>query len=84
MDSGSKVECRVDFLPKDASLSPGDAVVSSGMGGQLPYGIPVGILVTDEIGRCPILIDNARAMSFVMAAADVAHIRFVTVFVAEK
>ena len=81
MDSGSKVECRVDFLPKDVTLSPGDAVVTSGMGGQLPYGIPVGMLVTDEMGRCPIIIDNARAMSHVMAASDVARARFVTVFV---
>ncbi|MBO4345884.1 MAG: rod shape-determining protein MreC [Victivallales bacterium] len=84
VDSGTEVECRVDFLPKDATLTPGDMVVSSGMGGQLPYGIPVGILVTDEIGRCPMLIDNARAMSFVMAAADVAHVRFVTVYVPAK
>ena len=84
MDTGTKVECRVDFLPKDAVLSPGDPVVTSGMGGQLPYGIPVGMLVTDEIGRCPIIIDNARAMSPVMAASDIARTRFVTVFVAGK
>jgi len=81
MDSGSKVECRIDYLPKDATLSPGDAIVTSGMGGQIPYGIPVGVMVADDIGRCPVLIDNARAMSLVMAAADVVHVRFVTIFV---
>ena len=84
LDSGTKVECRVDFLPKDALLSPGDTVVTSGMGGQLPYGIPVGILVNDGLGRCPIIIDNARAMSQVMAASEVGGARFVTVFVTEK
>ena len=84
MDSGTKVECSVDFLPKDAVLAPGDMVITSGMGGQLPYGIPVGILMTDGIGRCPILVDNARAMSLVAPAADVAHIHFVTVLVKEK
>ena len=84
VDSGSRVECRVDFLPKDAALSPGDAVVTSGMGGQVPYGIPVGALAADDKGRCPVLIDNARAMSRVVSSADVAHIRFVTVFVGEE
>ena len=84
MDSGSKVECGIDFLPKDATLTPGDDVVTSGIGGQIPYGIPVGVLKTDSMGHCPVVIDNARAMSHVMASADVAHTRFVTVFVAEK
>ena len=80
MDSGQNMECMVDFLPKDAVLGAGDVVVTSGMGGQIPYGIPVGRLETDDRGRCPMLIDNARASSFVTPAADVAQVLFVTVF----
>lgn len=80
MASGSRLECRIDFLPKDAQLQAGDLVITSGIGGQIPYGIPVGNLEMDAMGRCPVIIDNARATSLVTPYADVNNVKTVVVF----
>jgi rod shape-determining protein MreC len=36
---------RMQFLPRDANIKPGQSVVTSGMGGLFPKGIPVGKVV---------------------------------------
>ena len=41
---------RLDFLPVDADLKPGDRIVTTGRGGMLPPGLPVGIVVSVEDG----------------------------------
>ena len=41
---------RLDFLPVDASLEPGDRIVTSGRGGMLPPGLPVGVVASVEDG----------------------------------
>lgn len=37
---------RLQFLPQDARISTGDQVVTSGLGGVLPPGLPVGIVTS--------------------------------------
>ncbi len=41
---------RLDFLPVDAGLKPGDRIVTTGRGGMLPPGLPVGIVASVEDG----------------------------------
>lgn len=46
--------CQIEFLDKDKEVAPGDLVVTSGLGGELPAGIPVGrigAVHTVEYGR---------------------------------
>jgi len=48
-----QVVCRVEFINKNETLNRGDEVISSGLGGVFPKGIPIGTLETitlDENG----------------------------------
>ena len=79
--SPSGAICSVDFISKDARLAEGDYVVTSGLGTEIPYGIPVGTMVPDSEGNCPTIVDSARAMGFVRPMADLRKLSFVTVYV---
>lgn len=72
--------CFADYMDKNAIIGEGDFVITSGLGTQIPYGIPVGTLIQDANGKCPALIDNARASSFVKPLADFSNFSFVTVY----
>jgi rod shape-determining protein MreC len=52
---------RLDLVSRTATLHAGDQVVSSGDGGLLPYGLPVGTVVADRNGgwRVALLADAA-------------------------
>lgn len=41
---------RLTFLPVNASVSPGEHIVTSGQGGMLPPGLPIGIVAAVEDG----------------------------------
>lgn len=41
---------RLDFLPANAKLNPGDVVATSGAGGVFPSGLQVGVVVKDRRG----------------------------------
>ena len=41
---------RLTFMPVNASVSPGDQIVTSGQGGMLPPGLPIGIAAAVEEG----------------------------------
>lgn len=41
---------RLTFLPVNASVSPGEQIVTSGQGGMLPPGLPIGIIAAVEDG----------------------------------
>jgi len=47
-DNGSKP--RLDYLPANAKISPGDTVATSGAGGLFPSGLRVGMVVKDSRG----------------------------------
>jgi rod shape-determining protein MreC len=44
---------RLEYLPSSAQVSPGDRIITSGHGGGVPAGIPVGVIasVTDGVVR---------------------------------
>ena len=37
---------RLVFLPDDARVSPGERIVTSGRGGMLPAGLPIGVVAS--------------------------------------
>lgn len=41
---------RLTLVPSDAKMAAGDLVVTSGLGGQFPRGLRVGVVVRDETG----------------------------------
>ena len=75
-NGGDPPECTVDYLPKMAELSDGNQVVSSGLGGAMPYRIPVG-----KLKGAPQLVDNARLRAQVTPLADFRKIHHVTLLV---
>lgn len=46
----NSAEPGVEFLPTTAQLSPGDQVITSGHGGMLPPGLPVGVVIANGSG----------------------------------
>ncbi len=72
-------ESHVDFLPKDASVMPGDPIVTAGYGGILPPALPVGTIAPQT--PCPEPVDNARARVLVQPGISYAKIRFVVILV---
>ena len=77
--SRDKPCCQVDFLPKDMELSPEQHIVTSGLGGWLPPGLPVGLIKPDSQGRLFQIEDASRACLQVEPFADFGIIHFVTV-----
>jgi len=69
----------VDFLPKSARIQAGDAVITSGLGKDIPSGLPLGTLSADQDGRCPVLVDDARAKSLLQPYATLSSVKFVTI-----
>ncbi len=46
-----RVICRIDFINRNVPVRAGDEVVTSGLGGVFPAGIPIGIV--EEVARDP-------------------------------
>lgn len=54
LGSDESYGCRVEYLDREKEVAVGDLVVTSGLGGELPAGIPVGkvsAVTTKEYGR---------------------------------
>jgi len=66
--------CKMDYIPKDADVKKGDLVLTSGLGGVFPEGIPVGEVEAVEIDESG-LYRRAR----VTPAADLSALRYVFV-----
>ena len=69
--------CRLDYLPNQAALRPGDRVVTSGLGGIFPRGLLVGVVQAAAVHR-----SGLYQFAYVRPAADLARLRYV--FVARK
>ena len=75
--------CMVTYLPQNATFEKGDIVVTSGLGGSMPAGLPVGTLVPwEEDGRVVRIAEKAYAEVLIRPSADFGISRFVGVVVA--
>lgn len=74
--SGDKISAVVDFLPKHAVIKEGATVATSGLGGELPGGLPIGVIRGN-----PYLVDDARMVANVALNADLRWIKFASVLV---
>jgi len=70
--------CRVDYIEKDLGVGVGDAVVTSGLGGVYPEGLPVGRVVGTEVDSSGLYV---RAE--VAPAATLSALRYAFVVVQE-
>ncbi len=73
--------CLVTFLPRDAGYRAGQPIVTSGLGGSMPAGLPVGKITTWEDGRAAHVANTAYAEVLLAPAADFGLSRFVGVIV---
>lgn len=72
----------VDYLPKELEVRPEQMVVTSGLGGWMPPGLPVGMILADapDGGRVH-LPDAARAMIHGIPSVSFGAFHFVSVLV---
>ncbi|HPY90982.1 MAG TPA: rod shape-determining protein MreC [Lentisphaeria bacterium] len=75
----SPPRCMIDFLPKEAAETNNRLVITSGLGGWIPPGLPVGVITPDESSTLVTVIGQARARAYMTPLADFAVTRFVTV-----
>lgn len=62
----NEAQPELQFVSEYAQLKDGDLVVTSGSGGQMPIGLPVGTIVTTESGKKQIeLLDRPVGLSYV-------------------
>lgn len=71
--------CQVDFLPRDLPLQVGQRVLTSGLGGWMPGGMPIGVIIANERGEVREIVDQARSRLIVEPLADFSLTRFVAV-----
>ncbi|MGI5877110.1 MAG: rod shape-determining protein MreC [Christensenellales bacterium] len=69
--------CNLYYLPFSADVIPGDRVLSSGMGGYYPKGIPIGEIV--EVSRQ----SNLQSYAIVRPYVDFAHVEDVLIIIGE-
>lgn len=67
-----RVHCKMELMNKDVTLSPGDEVVTSGLGGVFPGGVPVGRIVSVQMDE-----NNLHQSAEVSPSADLANLRVV-------
>lgn len=58
---------KLQFLPRGASLKDGDLLVTSGRGGQMPLGLPVGVVNFTDGDLSVDLLDDLNQLIFVRA-----------------
>ena len=74
--------CMATYLPLNAGLEKGDAVTTSGLGGSMPAGIPVGTLIPwEESGQVVRIAEKAYAEVLLRPGADFGISRFAGVVV---
>lgn len=73
--------CRVDFLPLSATAVIGSRVLTSGLGGVIPEGVPVGLVAPDADGAAIQEIGHARKQLLVRPIQDWGAMRIVCIVV---
>jgi len=70
---------QVDFLPGDLQVPAGQRVLTSGLGGGIPGGLPVGEVIADGDGRTLQVIANSRGRLLCRPPENLQRIRHVIV-----
>ena len=70
---------QVDFLPGDLQVSAGQRVLTSGLGGGIPGGLPVGEVIADDDGHTLQVIANSRGRLLCRLPKGLQSIRHVIV-----
>ena len=74
--------CIVDFLPLDTQIDPSVRIITtSGLGGFLPAGIPVAVIVPDDEGALIHEVEHARKRLYARPRESWESLRFVSVIV---
>ncbi len=76
--------CLVDFLPRDLIYEEDSLILTSGLGEQIPGGLPVGHVVAGDHGRLKTIIDGAYAQIHLRPIIDLAYISHVAVVCPRK
>lgn len=76
--------CIVDYLPLNATADDNDLIVTSGLGGELPGGIPVGMAMSLPDGALMEEVDHARKQLHVSPLDTWDSLRVVSVIVRSK
>lgn len=70
---------QVDFLPGDLRVAAGQRLLTSGLGGGIPGGLPVGEVVATDEGITLQVVANARGRLIGRPSGDLLKIRYVIV-----
>ncbi len=73
--------CIVDFLPLSAVAEENDLLITSGLGGTIPGGIPLAVVRPDHDGASIHEVDHARKRLYAAPRDNWDDIRFVSVIV---
>lgn len=69
----------VDFLPKDIPVQAGQQLLTTGLGGWGPSGLPVGVVVPNDKGELLEIVEQSRGRLYCRPLAELGILRFVTV-----
>ncbi len=69
----------LDYLPKDVPVHSGQQLLTTGLGGWGPAGLPVGEVVPNEQGVLLEVVEQSRGRLLGRPLAELAVLRFVTV-----
>lgn len=76
--------CRVDFLPLNAVAVAGSRVLTSGLGGVIPEGVPLGLVALAEDGSAMQEIGHARKQLLVRPMQDWGAMRIVCIVIRQE
>lgn len=76
--------CRLNYLERDARLTAGMIVETSGFGLTTPRGLAVGSLYRDHNGAVGTIVDNVYQRARVLPFAPIKDLRFVNVLIAQE
>ncbi len=69
----------LDFLPKDLPVQAGQQLLTTGLGGWGPAGLPAGVVVPTEQGELLEIVEQSRGRLRCRPLAELSVLRFVTV-----
>jgi len=69
VEGDNRRELRLSYLQPDADVVPGDVVITSGLGGVFPRGLPIGVIRSVVLDQ-----DGLSKSAVVIPSADLSHV----------